>query len=71
MAIGFYSSTAAIIASTLAIYLTIAKKYNAGKYGIISALIFSLFCFLFTSGRVSFNTPAIMVIIYSILIFFK
>jgi preprotein translocase subunit SecG len=71
MVIGFYSPITAILASTLAIYLTIAKVYNAGKYGVFSALLFGLCSFLFMAGRVSFNIPAIMVTIYSIFILLR
>lgn len=71
LVLGFYSSITAVLASTLAIYLTIAKVYNAGKYGIFSALLFGLCSFLFMTGRVSFNIPAIVVTIYSIFIMLR
>lgn len=71
LVIGFYSPTTAVLASTLAIYLTIAKIYNSGKYGIFSAFFFGLCSFLFMTGRFSFNIPAFLVIIYSIFILIR
>jgi hypothetical protein len=43
---GFICPKTAILASALAIYLTIYRLYNAGNYGIVLASIFVLCSFL-------------------------
>lgn len=66
--IGFLSPTTAIISSTLAIYITVAKIFHAGSVGILVALLYALCSLLSIFGRVPFSIAAAFVIIYSIAI---
>jgi hypothetical protein len=71
LVLGFVTPTTAIISSSLAIYLTVGKMYNAGNFGIISAMLFAVSSMLSTSGRISSIIPTAIVFSYAISIAIK
>ena len=66
ISLGFISSSAAIVASAVAIYLTLSKIYNANVYGIIFSLLF-----LIGGYTLKFEIAAILILIYTISVSIK
>ncbi len=63
MSLGFISSGFAIIASSVAVYVTFAKLLNRSTYGIVNALVLVVFGFL-----MPFSFTAFIVTLYLILV---
>lgn len=64
----FVSATTAIIASSLAIYLTLSRLMNIRTVGVVTAVVFFLISYLTLYRSLSFHYSSIFVILYSLVI---
>ena len=64
----FVSATMAIVASSIAIYLTISRLMNIRTVGIVTSVVFFLISYLTLYHTFSFYYSSVFVIIYSLII---